>query len=72
MAKRRRRSIRHLQKKAIGNGGADRLPSGGFAQAGTGSTRQDIGELARNDEDALSYAMFPEVGELFLEQRASR
>ncbi len=33
--------------------------------------RQDIGELARNDEDVLSYAMFPEVGKLFLEQRST-
>jgi pyruvate carboxylase subunit B len=31
--------------------------------------RQEIGELALNDEDVLSYAMFPEVGKQFLEQR---
>jgi len=33
--------------------------------------RREIGELARNDEDVLSYAMFPEVGKLFLEQRSN-
>ncbi len=33
--------------------------------------RQDIGALALNDEDVLSYAMFPEVGRLFLEQRSN-
>ena len=33
--------------------------------------RRDIGELARTEEDALTYAMFPEVGRQFLEQRAA-
>jgi len=33
--------------------------------------RQEIGHLALNDEDVLSYAMFPEVGKLFLEQRST-
>lgn len=32
---------------------------------------QEIGHLALNDEDVLSYAMFPEVGRLFLEQRST-
>lgn len=31
--------------------------------------RQEIGTLALNDEDVLSFAMFPEVGKQFLEQR---
>jgi pyruvate carboxylase subunit B len=31
--------------------------------------RQEIGALALNDEDVLSFAMFPEVGKQFLEQR---
>ena len=35
------------------------------------SLRQEIGALALNDEDVLSYAMFPEVGRLFLEQRSN-
>jgi len=29
----------------------------------------EIGELARGEEDVLTYAMFPEVGRLYLEQR---
>ncbi|WJW74241.1 sodium-extruding oxaloacetate decarboxylase subunit alpha [Thiohalobacter sp. IOR34] len=33
--------------------------------------REEIGELARNEEDVLTYAMFPEVGREFLEQRAA-
>ncbi len=32
--------------------------------------RQEIGHLALNDEDVLSYAMFPEVARQFLEQRS--
>jgi pyruvate carboxylase subunit B len=31
--------------------------------------RQEIGQLALNDEDVLNYALFPEVGKQFLEQR---
>ncbi|MGR9053177.1 MAG: sodium-extruding oxaloacetate decarboxylase subunit alpha, partial [Gammaproteobacteria bacterium] len=33
--------------------------------------RREIGHLAQNDEDVLSYAMFPEVGKQFLEQRSN-
>ncbi|WP_456373175.1 sodium-extruding oxaloacetate decarboxylase subunit alpha [Thiolapillus sp.] len=33
--------------------------------------RQEIGDLAKSDEDVLSYAMFPEIGRQFLEQRAA-
>ncbi len=31
--------------------------------------RQEIGDLAESDEDVLTYAMFPEIGRQFLEQR---
>ncbi|WP_456445024.1 biotin/lipoyl-containing protein, partial [Thiolapillus sp.] len=33
--------------------------------------RKEIGDLAKSDEDVLSYAMFPEIGRQFLEQRAA-
>jgi len=33
--------------------------------------RHEIGELAKNEEDVLTYAMFPEVGRVFLEERAA-
>ncbi|MDO8910175.1 MAG: sodium-extruding oxaloacetate decarboxylase subunit alpha [Pseudohongiella sp.] len=33
--------------------------------------RNDIGELAKTEEDVLTYAMFPDIGRLFLEQRAA-
>lgn len=31
--------------------------------------RQEIGELAKSEEDVLTYAMFPEIGRTFLEER---
>jgi pyruvate carboxylase subunit B len=33
--------------------------------------REEIGELARSEEDVLTYAMFPEIGRRFLEERAA-
>ena len=33
--------------------------------------RDEIGELARSEEDVLTYAMFPEIGRKFLEERAA-
>jgi len=33
--------------------------------------RAEIGDLAKNEEDVLTYAMFPEIGRAFLEERAA-
>ncbi len=33
--------------------------------------REEIGELARSEEDVLTFAMFPEIGRKFLEERAA-
>jgi pyruvate carboxylase subunit B len=33
--------------------------------------REQIGELAKSEEDVLTYAMFPDIGRTFLEQRAA-
>ena len=33
--------------------------------------RREIGDLARSEEDVLTYAMFPEIGRAFLEGRAA-
>ena len=33
--------------------------------------RDEIGALARSEEDVLTYAMFPEIGRRFLEERAA-
>ena len=35
------------------------------------SLREEVGPLAQNNEDVLTYAMFPEVGRDFLEHRAA-
>jgi pyruvate carboxylase subunit B len=58
-----------IRGKAIGNAEvlecrpADRLP------AEMDTLRGDIGDLAASEEDVLTYALFPEVGRQFLEQR---
>ncbi len=44
---------------------ADRIP------AEMRRLREEIGDLAQSEEDVLTYAMFPEVGRKFLEERAS-
>ena len=33
--------------------------------------RQEVGSLARSEEDVLTYAMFPDIGRKFLEERAA-
>ncbi|MDH5648964.1 MAG: sodium-extruding oxaloacetate decarboxylase subunit alpha [Gammaproteobacteria bacterium] len=33
--------------------------------------REDIGDLAKSEEDVLTYAMFPDIGRKFLEERAA-
>lgn len=33
--------------------------------------RDEVGELAKSEEDVLTYAMFPEIGRKFLEERTS-
>lgn len=59
-----------IQKKVIGDEQpidsrpADLLPPG-MDQA-----RQEIGELARSEEDVLSYVLFPQVARPFLERRS--
>jgi pyruvate carboxylase subunit B len=58
-----------IRGKAIGNAEvlecrpADRIP------AEMDTLRGEIGELAVSEEDVLTYALFPEVGRQFLEQR---
>jgi len=33
--------------------------------------REQIGELAKSEEDVLTYAMFPDIGRMYLDQRAN-
>jgi pyruvate/oxaloacetate carboxyltransferase len=59
-----------VQKKAIG----DETPITGrpadLLAPGWESAKEEIGELARSDEDVLSYALFPQVARPLLERRA--
>jgi pyruvate carboxylase subunit B len=58
-----------LQKRAIGKEEVIDCRPADLLKPEFDNLRQEIGELALNDEDVLSYAMFPEVGRTFLEQR---
>ncbi|ASQ46961.1 sodium-extruding oxaloacetate decarboxylase subunit alpha [Legionella clemsonensis] len=58
-----------LRKKAIGHTEAIDVRPADLIPHELNRLRQEIGELAESDEDVLSYAMFPEIGKQFLEQR---
>jgi len=40
-------------------------------EPGMDKARQDVGELARDEQDVISYALFPQVARPFLERRAA-
>ncbi|MEQ1530574.1 MAG: pyruvate carboxylase subunit B, partial [Methylococcales bacterium] len=60
-----------LRNKAIGNEEVMDCRPADLLKPEFAHLREEIGTLALNDEDVLSFAMFPEVGKLFLEQRAA-
>jgi pyruvate carboxylase subunit B len=60
-----------LQNRAIGKEEVIDCRPADLLKPEFDNLRQEIGALALNDEDVLSYAMFPEVGRLFLEQRSN-
>ncbi|MEJ2045106.1 MAG: sodium-extruding oxaloacetate decarboxylase subunit alpha [Reinekea sp.] len=60
-----------IRKKAIGNEIADEgRPADALTPEMT-KLASDIGALAQSDEDVLTYAMFPDLGRDFLQQRAA-
>ncbi|MCX4187514.1 sodium-extruding oxaloacetate decarboxylase subunit alpha [Methylophaga sp. OBS4] len=60
-----------LQKKAIGNEQIiDSRPADALSPE-LNKLRAEIGELAQSEEDVLTYAMFPDLGREFLQQRAN-
>jgi pyruvate carboxylase subunit B len=61
----------HLQKRAIGKEEMIECRPADLLKPEFESLRHEIGLLAHNDEDVLSYALFPEVGKKFLEQRST-
>ncbi|MGR9099938.1 MAG: sodium-extruding oxaloacetate decarboxylase subunit alpha [Gammaproteobacteria bacterium] len=62
---------RDLQKRAIGKEEPIDCRPADLLKPELEKLRHEIGHLAQNDEDVLSYAMFPEVGKQFLEQRSN-
>lgn len=58
-----------LRKKAIGHTEVIDVRPADLLPCELNQLRQDIGSLAENDEDILTFAMFPEVGRQFLEER---
>jgi pyruvate carboxylase subunit B len=60
-----------LQKRAIGKEELIDCRPADLLKPEFENLRREIGHLAKNDEDVLSYALFPEVGKQFLEQRST-
>ena len=58
-----------VQRKAIGNESVIDIRPADLLKSEMDRLRGEIGELAKSEEDVLSYAMFPEIGREFLEQR---
>ncbi|CEK09665.1 sodium-extruding oxaloacetate decarboxylase subunit alpha [Legionella hackeliae] len=58
-----------LRKKAIGHTEAIDVRPADLIPNELNRLRQEIGELAKSDEDVLSFAMFPEIGRQFLHER---
>jgi pyruvate carboxylase subunit B len=59
-----------LQKKAVGNEEIIETRPADALKPELDKLRQDIGELAQSEEDVLTFAMFPDLGREFLQQRA--
>ncbi|MDD5319899.1 MAG: sodium-extruding oxaloacetate decarboxylase subunit alpha [Methylococcales bacterium] len=60
-----------LQKRAIGKEELIDCRPADLLKPEFETLRHELGFLAKNDEDVLSYALFPEVGKQFLEQRST-
>ncbi|QGU32636.1 sodium-extruding oxaloacetate decarboxylase subunit alpha [Thermochromatium tepidum] len=60
-----------LQQQAIGNEEMIDCRPADLLKPELNRLTQEIGSLALSEDDVLTYAMFPEIGRTFLEQRAS-
>ena len=60
-----------LQKKAIGSETVIECRPADLLAPELDKLRADIGALAQSEEDVLTYAMFPDLGRDFLQQRAA-
>jgi pyruvate carboxylase subunit B len=60
-----------VQRQAIGSEDSIDVRPADLLEDEMDKLRAAAGELARNEEDVLTYAMFPEIGKDFLQQRSS-
>ncbi|WAJ72020.1 sodium-extruding oxaloacetate decarboxylase subunit alpha [Catenovulum adriaticum] len=58
-----------LQKQAIGNEPVEHNRPADAIKPELAKLRNDIGDLANTEEDVLTFAMFPDLGREFLQQR---
>ena len=58
-----------LRRKAVGDQEVIEVRPADLLSPELDHLRAEVGDLAKSDEDVLSYAMFPEIGQQFLEQR---
>ncbi len=58
-----------VQQQAIGKENVIDVRPADLLDNEMGRLREEIGELADNEADVLTYAMFPEIGKEFLQQR---
>jgi oxaloacetate decarboxylase alpha subunit len=59
-----------IQKLAIGDEEPIDCRPADLIEPGMDAAREEIGDLAENEEDVISYALFPQVARPFLERRA--
>ena len=60
-----------VRRKAIGDRQVITCRPADLIEPEFGKCKREIGELARCDEDVLSYALFPQVAKKFFENRAA-
>ncbi len=61
----------NLRRQAIGNEEVIEVRPADLLKPEMSKLREEIGALARSEEDVLTYAMFPDIGRKFLEERAA-
>ena len=60
-----------LRKQAIGNEEVIEVRPADLIKPEMDRLRAEVGDLAKSEEDVLTYAMFPDIGRKFLEERAA-
>ncbi|WP_207884976.1 sodium-extruding oxaloacetate decarboxylase subunit alpha [Pseudomonas sp. 30_B] len=60
-----------LRRQAIGNEEVIDVRPADLIKPELNKLREEIGSLAKSEEDVLTYAMFPDIGRKFLEERAA-